>query len=99
MNGRVEYYTATMSFDQDKVRRFTTRLLFRNGRPRWLRVYDCNDSGTVRLQRDLRPLREGHDFSEYLDAGQNVAARCARIYVFQRAQSVRLAARLKDRAA
>jgi hypothetical protein len=88
MKGGVEYYTSTMSFDQDKVRRFTTRLLFRNGRPHWVRVYDCDDSGTVRLLNDLRPKREGHKLTEYLDVAQDVAAKSARIYVFQRARSL-----------
>jgi hypothetical protein len=90
MKGGIEYYTSTMSFDQDRVRRFATRLLFRSGRPKWVRVYDCDDSGAVRLLRDLRPLREGGELTEYLDAGHDVAARSARIYVFQRARSVHL---------
>jgi hypothetical protein len=99
MKGGVEYYTSTMSFDQDTVRRFTMRLVFRHGRPHWLRVYDCNDSGKARLLRDLRPWREGDDFTEYLDSGQDVGARSARIYVFQRTRSIELPVHAKSHAA
>ncbi len=95
MKGGVEYYTSTMSFDQDKVRQFATRLLFRHGRPHWVRVYDCDDSGIVRLLRDLRPLHKGDELVEYLDAGEDMAARSARVYVFERTGSVHLAVQPK----
>lgn len=93
MKGGMEYYTSTMSFDQDTVRHFSTRLIFRHSRPHWVRVYDCDDHGVIRLLRDLRPVREEHELTEYLDAGQSVAAKSARIYIFQRARSIDLPTR------
>jgi len=36
MRGGVEYYTSTLSFDQNSVRRFSTRLVFRQARPLWV---------------------------------------------------------------
>jgi hypothetical protein len=86
MKGGWEYYTSTMSFDQERVNRYATRLVFRHGAPFWLRVYDCDDLGGVRLLRDLRPARATDDLSEYLDAAEGVPARSARIYVFERAR-------------
>jgi hypothetical protein len=61
-----------------------TRILKATCRPRWLRVYECSTVGTVRLLKDLRPLRQGEEATEYLDEANDVPARSARIYVFRR---------------
>jgi len=48
-------------------------------------VYECSAAGAVRLLKDMRPVREEQDVTEYLDGGDDVPARSARIYVFCRA--------------
>jgi hypothetical protein len=95
MKGGLEYYTATMSFEQQQVHRYSTRLVFLRDRPKWLRVYECDNSGSTRLLKDLRPLRENQEISEYADVAEDVAAQSARIYVFRRAEAIRLSARPK----
>lgn len=84
---RIEYYTATMFFDQPKIRRFSTRLMFRNGRPRWVRAYDGDGAGIVRLSRDLPPIHQNQESAEYVDTAHDVPAQFVRIYVFQRTES------------
>lgn len=84
MNAGIDYYTATLSFAQERVPRYAARLTFLKGRPEWLRVYERRADQNVTLLKDLRPVRENADQSEYLDAGRNVSAASARIYVFSR---------------
>jgi hypothetical protein len=84
MKAGIDYYTATLSFAQDRVPRYAVRLTFLNDRPEWLRVYERRGGQNVKLLRDLRPVRGGTDTSEYLDAGRDVPAASARIYVFSR---------------
>ncbi len=97
MKGGLEYYTATMSFEQDQVHRYSTRLVFLRDRPKWLRVYECDTSGSTRLLKDLRPLRENQDLTEYTDLAEDVAAKSARVYVFRRAEAISLSSRPKIR--
>jgi hypothetical protein len=78
----IDYYTATLSFGQDRVPRYEVRLTFLNGPPEWVRVYERRVGLTIQLLKDLRPLREGA--SEYVDAGRDVPATSVRIYVFSR---------------
>jgi hypothetical protein len=80
------YYTSTLSFDQDKIRRFTVNLIFVGQRPDWVRVYEC-DSGRPRLLKNLSPVREDPASSEYRDISEDVKARSARIYFFYRASA------------
>jgi hypothetical protein len=80
----IEYYTATLSFDQESVPRYSARLIFRHGRPKWLRVYDCRPADGIALQKDLRPDRDDGDVVEYLDTGEGMPGRSVRIYVFSR---------------
>ena len=35
------YYTATLSFAQDRIRRASVQLIFIGQKPRWVRVYKC----------------------------------------------------------
>jgi hypothetical protein len=89
MKGGVEYYTATVSFEQDKIRHYSARLIFVHDRPEWLRVYESSAARGTRLLKDLRPTHETHETSEYIDSAEDVPAQAARIYVFQCAQSLR----------
>ena len=84
MKAGVEYYTATLSFDQDRIERYTMRLVFLQDLPQWVRAYECRADGDVKLLKALRPLRKTADTCEYLDSDSDVAARAARIYVFSR---------------
>jgi hypothetical protein len=84
MKAGVEYYTTSLSFDQDDVLRFKVRIIFLRGRPKWLRVYDAVKTGRVRLLKDLRPSRVTEDEVDYVDAEQNVKPQSVRIYVFSR---------------
>jgi hypothetical protein len=80
----VDYYIATLSFAQDRIPRCEVRLAFLNDRPEWVRAYERREDESVKLVKDVRPVREGADTCEYLDAGRNVPAAAARIYVFSR---------------
>jgi hypothetical protein len=84
MKSGIEYYSSTLSFEQDVVYRYRTRLTFIGTRPLWLRVYECDKDGNARLLRELPPLQEDTAITEYLDAAENVPARLARIYAFAR---------------
>ena len=85
MKTGLEYYTSTLSFGQDQVRRCTVRLMFLGERPAWVRVYECSASGHAVLLKNLRPFRETQEVSEYLDVSEYLEAQSARIYVFWRA--------------
>jgi hypothetical protein len=78
-----EYYTSTLSFAQNQVQRCTVRLLFFGERPAWVRVYEVVP-GSVKVLRDLRPLRETKNLTEYLDTAEHVEPQSARVYLFWR---------------
>lgn len=78
------YYTSTLSFDQEKVGRCTVHLTFLRQRPDWVRVYECGPSGPPRLLKNLSPVREDQQLSEYRDVAENLPAQSARIYLFRR---------------
>lgn len=84
MKSGVEYYASTASVAQDRIQTCTVRLVFLRDRPEWLRVYECGNTGTTRLLKDLRPSHETSRLSEYLDIATDVQARSARIYLFRR---------------
>jgi hypothetical protein len=81
MKPGLEYYTSTLSFGQNQVRRCTVRLLFFGVRPAWVRAYEFA-AGSVKLLRDLPSSRKSEEFVEYVDIAENVGAQSARIYVF-----------------
>jgi hypothetical protein len=89
MKAGLEYYTSTLSFGQDQVRKSTVRMVFFGGRPAWVRVYECAPSESAKLLKSLRPLLENQEYGEYLDIGEDVPAQSARIYVFSRAALLR----------
>ena len=87
MKAGLEYYTSTLSFDQRRGPAWTTRLIFFGRRPPWVRLYQCDNSGTARLVKDLQPsepARERTEYTEYTDTSETVEGQCARIYVFRR---------------
>jgi len=84
MKGGVDYYTATLSFDQERIERYSMRLVFQHELPQWVRAYECDTDGDVKLLKSLRPLRKIAGSCEYSDVSDQVAARSARIYVFFR---------------
>ena len=67
------------------------RLLFAGERPEWVRVYECDTAGNASLLKDLRPVRENSEVSEYVDTAEGVAAKSGRIYLFWRARALRKA--------
>jgi hypothetical protein len=84
MKTGLEYYTSTLSFSQEQVRRSTVRLIFGRDRPDWVRVYRFGGSGSPTLLRDLKPLGEDQEHSVYLDIAEDAPAQSARIYAFWR---------------
>jgi len=84
MKAGVDYYTATLSFDQERIERYSMRLDFLHDRPQWVRTYECRADGEVKLLKAMRPLRKTDGTSEYLDIGHQIPARSARVYVFFR---------------
>lgn len=85
MKAGEDYYTATLSFDQDRIAQYAMHLTFMHDRPRWVRAYECRADGEVKLLRALQPHEKGAEIYEYVDAGNNIAARSARVYMFSRA--------------
>jgi hypothetical protein len=92
MNWGVDYYTTTLSFEQKHVPSYALRLIFMHDLPTWLRVYEYRNGGEVSLLKDLRPVRNDTEGCEYLDAGTDVPANSARIYVFSRPAPIAKAA-------
>ena len=78
----IGYYTSTLSFAQDRVRRCTVRLIFVGLAPSWIRVYDCSDPRAPVLLKSLTPWRPG--LCEYIDVIEDVPGRSARVYMFWR---------------
>jgi hypothetical protein len=84
MKSGVEYYASTVSVAQERIPTCTMHLVFLSDRPEWLRVYECDASGAIRLIKDLRPSRETAQLIEYTDPASDVPAQSARIYLFRR---------------
>jgi hypothetical protein len=84
MRAGVDYYTATLSFDQDRIERYSMRLIFRGDLPKWVRAYEYREDGQLKLLKALQPQRKGNPSEEYLDADTSIPARSARVYLFQR---------------
>ena len=78
------YYTSTLSFAQDRVRRCEVRLIFTGLTPRWLRVYECSAQRRPVLLKTLTPVRQTVDSCEYLDVEEERPGQSARIYIFWR---------------
>ena len=84
MRAGVDYYTATLSFDQERIERYSMRLDFLHDLPEWVRTYECRADGNLKLLKALRPLRKTDGICEYLDMDHQIPARSARVYVFFR---------------
>ena len=78
------YYTATLSFAQDRVRRCTVRLIFAGPAPGWVRVYECSPPRQPTLLKILTPLATEHGEHEYRDVVKEAAGQSARVYTFWR---------------
>jgi hypothetical protein len=84
MKAGVDYYAASLSFDQDTVPRSVVRLVFMGDLPAFVRVYEYTASNQVKLIRTLQPRLLDGKRAEYLDVADNVKAQSARIYLFDR---------------
>lgn len=80
----IDYYTASLSFAQERIQNYSVRLRFAHGKPQSVRAYERRISGTAKLLKDLRPRSPEPDIFEYVDKDENVPAQCARIYMFSR---------------
>jgi len=78
------YYSATLSFAHENVRRTEVRLIFTGHLPEWVRVYDCNERNGAALLKSLAPVRKSRNEAEYLDAEDFRSAQSARVYAFWR---------------
>jgi hypothetical protein len=80
----IGYYTSTLSFAQDRVRRCTVRLIFAGEAPSWMRVYDCADQRAPILLKSLTPAQRQPGLCEYIDVAKDIPGRSARVYMFWR---------------
>ncbi len=78
------YYTSTLSFAQDRVRRCVVHLIFTGSAPTWMRVYEGTPKRRPELVRTLPPSRQETGLCEYLDAVDNRPGQSARVYKFWR---------------
>lgn len=78
------YYTSTLSFAQDRVRRGTVRIVFVGSAPSWMRVYECLPHRAPLLVKSLTPVRQGQGSCEYLDVTEGAGGQSARVYAFRR---------------
>jgi hypothetical protein len=77
------YYTSTLSFAQDRVRRNVVRLIFVGPSPDWVRVYDCT-AQVAKLLKNLVPARQESGSCEYADIVEDRLGQSARVYAFWR---------------
>lgn len=89
MKSGIDYYAATTSVSQDAIPIHSVRIAFVRDYPSWVRAYECDAAGTIRLLRDLRPATKSASRIEYVDIANGVNGQAARIYVFQRAESLK----------
>lgn len=84
MKAGLEYYTASLSFDQDRLHQYGVRILFEGDRPEWLRVYEFAPSGAPKLLRDVAPMSVDEARTVYRDLAEDLPAQSARVYFFRR---------------
>jgi len=87
MKPGIDYYTATLSFDQNRVQHYAVGLRFLDGLPKWVHVYELASGGTANVLKDLHPAIMEDRTVEYWDIDNDVAAQSARVYLFSRPQS------------
>lgn len=78
------YYTATLSFAQDRVRRSTVRIVFVGAAPNWMRVYERLPHRAPTLIKSLTPARHEQGQCEYLDVIEDARGQSARVYALWR---------------
>jgi hypothetical protein len=84
VNGGFGYYTSTLSFAQDRVRRSMVRLIFAGSVPSWVRVYECLPQRRPVLVKTLAPFLLEPGLHEYVDEVKNREGNSARVYTFWR---------------
>jgi hypothetical protein len=84
MKAGIDYCTATVSFNQDRILDYSMKLIFADEQPGRVRAYEAGSTGTSRLLKELKPVHSTGSRTEYLDAAGEIWARSARIYVFWR---------------
>ena len=92
MKPGLDYYTASLSFVQDRVPHYEAKIVFERDKPQWVRVYESAPDGSSRLLRDLPPESEDDQHAVYRDIADDVSAQSARIYLFRRSYTHRRAA-------
>lgn len=78
------YYTATLSFARESVRRSEVCLIFSERLPQWVRVYDCSTQNGAVLLKSLAPVRRTRKEAEYRDAEESPSSQSVRVYAFWR---------------
>jgi len=78
------YYTSTLSFAQDRVRRCEVRITFVGSTPTWVRVYECIPRRAPVLLKSLTASSQELQGCEYADVTEDIAGRSARVYLFHR---------------
>lgn len=78
----VQYYTSTLSFEQESVTECAVHLSFIGTRPEWLRVYDIDAQGKPLLIRELQPHKGTTEWTEYIDVIEDAPGQLMRIYTF-----------------
>lgn len=78
----IQYYTATLSFAQRRVKHLSVHLVFIRQVPEWVRVYDCTDGAEPQLLQHLHPFKNDGETCELLDAVDDLPGRAMRVYVY-----------------
>jgi hypothetical protein len=78
------YYTSTLSFAQEHVRRCVVHLIFDGTPPRWVRVYESTSRRPNELRKSLAPTRLEAKMCEYIDVAENRPGQSATVYAFWR---------------
>ncbi len=84
MKAGLDYYTATLSFAQEHVHKYAVELVFEGDLPDWVRLYECDPTGSCKLLRDLAPRERTPGRAIYEDINRDLPAQTARAYFFQR---------------
>lgn len=83
----LDYYTATLSFAQGRIHRYVVELVFEGDLPDWVRLYECDSTGSCKLLRDLSPHPTASRRAVravYEDIAEEIPAQTARAYFFRR---------------
>jgi hypothetical protein len=78
----IQYYTSSLSFDQQSVDSTSVHLIFVRSRPAWVRVYEFDKNGRATFISELRSFRDDGATCEYVDMAQNTPGRSVRVYLY-----------------